>query len=224
MNKGGKYTRKIDYRSKKSMVDFLTGHFRYDTMNSWNQATSYAHNVKIHRLGLTTEQEDKVFEMSECEDFYFSINSLINAFNYKHDFIYQAGFNGRSDGYIVLRQGGCKVKHIFTDSEFEADSANYHGRTYADGYGWKSKEEAIEAGVYNKQIKTVFSQPGRGLDMYEDFEEWDIDSLRDRCKLIQEFDDLVENILETVKAMLEEYQIEEEEYQVTKTRKVLKAA
>ena len=64
------YSKKVDLRSRKEMIDFLTGHFRYNTMNSWNQSTSYAHNVKIHNLGFTREQEQKLYEMIETDEFY----------------------------------------------------------------------------------------------------------------------------------------------------------
>ena len=43
----------------------------------------------------------------EAEDFYcFAINSLITSFDRKHDYLWQAGFNGRSGGYLVLYKGG----------------------------------------------------------------------------------------------------------------------
>jgi len=36
----------VDLRSQKAMVEFLSNHFRYNTMNSWNNSTSYANNIK----------------------------------------------------------------------------------------------------------------------------------------------------------------------------------
>ena len=53
----------VDLRSRKEMTDFLQTHFRYDTMNSWNYATSYACNLKIPRLGLSYEIESKLYEL-----------------------------------------------------------------------------------------------------------------------------------------------------------------
>ena len=38
--------------TRKQMIDFLSDHFRYHTMNSWNNATSYARCVKLNRLSL----------------------------------------------------------------------------------------------------------------------------------------------------------------------------
>ena len=58
-----KFIKEVDLRSRKSMIRFLTTHFRYDTMNSWNQSTSYANNVKVYNLGLTKEQEEKLYDI-----------------------------------------------------------------------------------------------------------------------------------------------------------------
>lgn len=103
-----KFERKIDRRSRKAMTDFLSNHFRYNTMNSWNRSTSYANNVKVGELGLTHEQVMKLYEIMECEDAYDRANDLIWEFGYQHDWRWQVGFNGRSGGYLVLYKGGWK--------------------------------------------------------------------------------------------------------------------
>ena len=58
-----KFHQKLDYRSRKAMVGFLKNHFRYDTMSSWNRASSYANNMKIRNLGLTSEQASRLYDM-----------------------------------------------------------------------------------------------------------------------------------------------------------------
>lgn len=50
-----RFYQSVDLRSRSQMTDFLTMHFRYPTMNSWNNAVSYACNLKIHKLGLCDE-------------------------------------------------------------------------------------------------------------------------------------------------------------------------
>jgi len=67
------YQKKVDRRSRSAMVGFLQGHFRYDTMSSWNRLTSYANNVKFHRLGLSSSQDDKAYELLGVELFYRKI-------------------------------------------------------------------------------------------------------------------------------------------------------
>ncbi|NJD75738.1 MAG: hypothetical protein FIB08_01395 [Candidatus Methanoperedens sp.] len=75
-------------------------------MNSWNRAKSYARNVKIHNLNLTREQRSRAYNIVYAEDAYTEINERIRMFDEEHDYRYQASFNGRSNGYIVLLQGG----------------------------------------------------------------------------------------------------------------------
>ena len=36
--------------AKEEMIEFLEGHFRYSTANTWNCQTSYAVNVKLHNI------------------------------------------------------------------------------------------------------------------------------------------------------------------------------
>lgn len=92
--------------SRAEMIAFLRGHFRYYTMHSVNRSTSYARNVKIHSLGLTREQRTRAYNLIYAEDAFLEINERIREFNEEHDYKYQASFNGRSGGYIVLLQGG----------------------------------------------------------------------------------------------------------------------
>ena len=103
------FSKKVDIRRRRDMVDFLTNHFRYDTMNSWNQNSSYANCVKIHNLGLLSTQIDKAYELLNMEETYDNINWLLDEFAEKHNYAWQVGFNGRSSGYLVLYQGGRKT-------------------------------------------------------------------------------------------------------------------
>lgn len=95
------FQKKIDRRSRTAMVAFLTGHFRYDTMRSWNRTSSYAHSIKLHRLGLTSKQSDNAFEMLYT-DFWDEIREPIDDFTVSQDSRYTIGVNGRSGGYLVL--------------------------------------------------------------------------------------------------------------------------
>jgi len=99
------FLKKVDTRSRKAMADYLSGHFRYHTANSWNGSTSYAHDMKIYNLGLTSEIQGKLYEFMECEDFYRLIDGCIADFGQRHGYKWQAGFNGRQGGYLVLYQG-----------------------------------------------------------------------------------------------------------------------
>ncbi|MDD5410070.1 MAG: hypothetical protein PHF31_01425 [Methylobacter sp.] len=95
------FQKKVDRRSRSAMVGFLQGHFRYDTMSSWNRLTSYANNIKFHRLGLSSSQDDKAYELLGV-DYWDDIRSPIDDFTYEQGHRYTMGLNGRSSGYLVL--------------------------------------------------------------------------------------------------------------------------
>ena len=97
------FQKKVDRRSRSAMVDFLKCHYRYSTMSSWNRSSSYAHCIKIHRLGLTSEQSDKAYEMLDA-DFWDDIRWPIDEFTASQGDCYTIGTNGRSGGYLVLYQ------------------------------------------------------------------------------------------------------------------------
>ena len=100
------FQKKIDRRSRTAMVAFLAGHFRYDTMRSWNRASSYAHCIKLHRLSLTSKQSDNAFDMLDT-DFWDEIREPIDDFTVSQDSRYTIGINGRSGGYLVLYESRC---------------------------------------------------------------------------------------------------------------------
>ena len=167
--------------NRKSMTMYLKKHFRYNTMNSWNRSTSYANNVKLDNLNIPKELCEKAYKVAygevRNEQFDTDYKMLVNEFYMKTG--YHIGFNGRSNGYLVMYD-----------------------------------TEAKENGQY-----TVF--PGRAIDMYDDFEEWDIQELRERCKQVMEFDKTCECIrkayIDSLKA-----EIVEETIYVPKTVKYLK--
>lgn len=83
----------------KDMWEFLTNHFTYWTMNSWNGLESIANKVKVWYLPFKHTSEE-IFEMLEATD-YATINSYIEDWEKDHP-EYKVGFNGRSAGYLVL--------------------------------------------------------------------------------------------------------------------------
>lgn len=96
------FKKEINTNNREEMIKFLMNHFRYFTMNSWNQQTSYANNVKIPNLELSPELKDKAYDFidAECEEFNDDVTDLITDFLY--DTGYTAAFNGRNNGYLVL--------------------------------------------------------------------------------------------------------------------------
>ena len=80
------FTQVIDKRSRNEMVSYLKNHFRYNTMNSWNNATSYACNLKITRLGLNAKIVDKLFDLIQTDAFYEPLRDLIREFGENHNY------------------------------------------------------------------------------------------------------------------------------------------
>lgn len=78
---------------------------RYYTMNSWNLSKSMAYNLKVYNV-IPKEYQDRVYELMVIDGFYDDINMLISDFDNTFNHEWQAGFNGRSGGYLVLYKGG----------------------------------------------------------------------------------------------------------------------
>lgn len=93
-------------RSRKAMMAYLQGHARYDTMNSWNRSTSYAHCIKVDRLGLAPKNVMACLEMLDVPEAFDEFSEALSAFDREHNHRWQIAQNGRSGGYLVLIQGG----------------------------------------------------------------------------------------------------------------------
>ena len=79
---------------------------RYYTMNSWNLSKSLAYNLKIYNV-INNDLQDACYDLMNVDFFYEDyINPLIEDFESKYNYEWQAGFNGRSGGYLVLYTGG----------------------------------------------------------------------------------------------------------------------
>ena len=200
------FSRCVDKRSREDMTAYLSSHFRYNTMNSWNRSTSYACNMKIYNLELERETENKLWDLIQVPEFYDRLNELVEDFGRQHNYLWQAGWNGRSGGYLVLYQGGTK-------------SSEY--RSYCTCCGQKNYTSVAETGTrcgvcnkearidYSKPPMQIFSYQGRGVDMDEDFEDWSIYELKQRTELVQEFDRLADDIVAEALYIAREHSVEE---------------
>lgn len=196
MKKNEKFFNKT--HSKMSLQDklnYINKHFYYFTMNSWNRTKTLANNVKIYNLPLTTEQKNKFYEIAEDEnlsqELYNNINYLLYDFEAQNPGL-EVYFNGRSGGYIVIKNKGNNENIIdenITDSANKQDLINY----FKNVCGWSFKDSQAEA----KRI------------IEENFET---------CIL---FDNLCDEILQEFKHILNNSQIEEEEILYTKKIKSL---
>ena len=215
------FYRPIDRRSRAAMAAYLTGHFRYSTMNSWNRSTSYACNLKIYNLGLERDITDKLYQMLNVPEASGRLNDLMNDFARDHSYLWQAGMNGRSGGYLVLYQGAL-------------EPSGY--KSYCTSCGQQNYKFVVENGTvcgrcqeptrrdYPHIHMRVVTYPGRGVDQGEDFEDWSMYQLRERVSLVQELDRLADAIVAETVWLVENFDIRKEHYLVEKTRLVLEPA
>lgn len=257
-----KFFQDVDKRSKKEMIDFLTSHFRYNTINSWNGSTSYANKVKIHSV-IPSSLTDKVYELMESEDFYDSINYILKDWDEKNNYHYQAGFNGRSSGYIVMYEGyrklsqhksrctSCWQRNFKSVPDWDTSTPEGRFKLYLvahpmwtnEVYLRRDAEEVKKLNLSDEKMLEILSTfkgkakeysidnkcgkchknsrvnaemyetgtwPGRSIDQGEDFEEWDMGSLRSRVELIQSFDMMCDDVVAETIRMAEECNIVEE--------------
>ena len=211
------FYKKVDMRSREAMIAFLDGHSRYDTMNSWNRATSYANCVKIHRLDLTREQMDKAWAMLDMAEVFDAIHEIIHEWSAEREWRWQVGFNGRSGGYLVLYQGGLDYKNAKTARCDACGKLTWH----KENVPCTTQGCTGTLTVLEKPKPQIVTYPGRGLDQSEDLGEWSTDDLRERVKLVQEFDKLCDAVVVTFVDFCEQYTIVEKDIMVPKTVKVL---
>ena len=212
------FSKRVDKRSRAEMTAYLAGHFRYDTLRSWNRSTSYACNMKLYNLGLDRETTDKLWDIIQVPEFYDRLNELIDDFNRQHNYMWQASWNGHSGGYLVLYQGG-------------TEPGKY--RSYCTKCGQKNYSSVAETGkrcgVCNEEARVdyikppmqIFSFPGRGVDMDEDFEDWSLYELQQRTELVQEFDRLADDIVAEALYIAQNHSVEERTVYIPTTELVL---
>ena len=216
------FSKSVDKRSKDSMVSFLGKHYRYPTMNSWNGSTSYANNVKVYNLGLSSEQEDKLYSMLDIPEFYEHINTIFFKFAKEHNYCWQAGFNGRNNGYIVLYRGDSRPSEY---KSYCTDCGQRNFKTVEETGNCRCGRCASDGRInYDIPPLEIIKYFGKPTDMNEDFEDWDIESLRRRTELVESFDKMCDDIFDEVIRMLEIYDGEEKVIYTPKTVKVLRSA
>jgi hypothetical protein len=98
------YKKYVDIASVKSMWEFLREHPTYSTLNSWNGLRSVAHNVKLYNLKLEGDWSvalQFLYDPADSGCLQLLINDFIRDWERDHKG-YKVGFNGRSNGYLVL--------------------------------------------------------------------------------------------------------------------------
>lgn len=213
------FEKQVDTRSRNAMVEFLTGHFRYPTNNSWG-STSYANRVKIPYLGLTREQEMRAYELLST-DYWDRLQFAIDNFTCKTNGDYTIGVNGRLGGYLVLFRG-------------EYYDPGYKSRCRACGQlNYRSViGEADQCGSCGKIERVNLSRPMRlhrassmSIDQDLEFDDWSMFGLRQRVELVREFDRACDDIRDDFIDILAQCEVVEETVMVpTTVRRLVCAA
>ena len=226
-------------RSQQSVLAFLAGHFRYNTMSSCNQSTSFAHCVKIHKLSLESDSRIQAFDLENgrgaadtAAHALLDVNDVWSEYgeNEVYDFTeamggnYTIGSNGRSGGYLVLYNSykkeseyksqcrSCGQRNYKTVPDLSlTPNANACGRCHAVG----------EKGRHNftNPLVTLQTWPGRPIG--EDLEDMTFSQLKSLAKVVLAFDATCMQIRDNFIEMVLSFQVEDEVIMVPKTVKVL---
>ncbi len=198
--------------NKQDMIKFLSSHFRYSTMNSWNNFTSYAKNIKLRHISFPSKEiEDRAWKFLNVPAAFNDFNDILRDFAEKYKYEWQIASNGRSSGYLVLYQGYMKksdYKRICRDcgqKNFQKE-ANKCGRCGSDDM---MDFEGIETGCYGGK------STGQGMDEH-DWECWSVDDLRARVKLVKDFDKTCDKAIKAFINFCKEHKAEEETVMVPK--------
>ena len=215
-----KFSIPVDLNSRPDMIQYLQTHFRYPTMNSWNRADSYACNLKIHKLDLDPEIENKLFDLLSFQEFFDSLQILKDQFAQVHQYRWQVGMNGRSGGYLVLYEGEL-IPTGYKSFCRSCGQRNYTNTAKTGNVCGKCGKESRVDFVCPPMQAITF--PGRGIDMDADYDDWSMNKLRERVVLVQELDRLADDIVAEAVWFAQNYEIEEREVCIPQTKRVLVA-
>lgn len=155
------YKTGVDITNDKQMFNFLKEHFVYPTMNSWNCLYSIANNVKLHRLNLSGSWLTALDFLENGE--YDNIDWMIKEWQEDHKG-YEVYFNGRSNGYLVLKEKGYNG-HMLPEFILDNDTYEDYKEWCRENYG-SVKANRPDLVFYTKLI--------------QDFDKL-CDELRDYC-------------------------------------------
>lgn len=214
------FAKKVNLNRRDEMIEFLKGHFRYHTMNSWNLSTSYANCIKVHHLDRPNDVDDDTWwELFSVPQWGDEMNDILQDFGEDHEYQWQIGVNGRSGGYLVLYQGG---REPSGDKSYcpKCGQRNFDEATDENRRCGRCKADSRVN--FKVQPMQVFTHPGCGTDDKTDFEDWDMSSLRDRVRLVCRFDRTCDQVVERYAEMCRNFKVVQEEILVPKTIRVAK--
>ena len=142
------YKTGVDITNDKQMFNFLKEHFVYPTMNSWNRCESIANKVKIYTLALSGNCWNALDHLNSGE--YDTLSFMIQDWEREHP-SYEVYFNGRSGGYLVLKDKGYNG-HILPDIIVDNEDYEEYKECCRDNYG-SVKANREELVYYTKLVQ-----------------------------------------------------------------------
>lgn len=208
------FTKKVDMRSRQSMQDFLLGHFRYDG--------GYAHRVKLHYLDLPRELQDAAYKALDHAYYWEVLWGSVNEFTREHSDSYSICNDGRSAGYLVLHESR-RVTLNWKSRCLSCGQLNYEAVeppempapsdpastsvlkilglriVRSSGPVWRNQcgrcRAVGERGKQNLTRPLTELRYGKKVNDEEyELDEMDMEGLRNRVKLVQSFDQCVEDM------------------------------
>lgn len=206
-------------RTRAEMITYLRGHFRHDTMRSWNNSTSYAANIKIHRLEFPSpEVRARAWDLLNVEASLHDFDHILEEFAARHNYRWQIHRNGARGGYLVLYQG-MKEESKHKSECMVCGQRNFQLATPENRRCGRCGEDERE----NVTLFDIAFYPGRSTDYGDDFEVWETDDLRERVSLIWDFDLTVERVVQSFIRFCEGHQRIEKVIMVPRTIQVAAA-
>ncbi len=169
-------------RTKGEMAEYLNGHFRYHTLHSWNQMTSYAQNAKIYNLPWKKrEDESRAYELFSTAQAAQITRNYLEDFTRQTNHHYSIIGNGRSGGYLVMVESERKDSGYKSECP-ECGQLNYRlvppDKDALDGLmirylqkGWTNETISREPGILNSPATDDEKQDAltRLRPIYKDF-------------------------------------------------------
>lgn len=212
----------VDRNNRESMVAFLKGHYRYDTMGSWNGNTSYAHSCKLHNLGLSGLELNKAYDVLQTE-YWHELEYVIADFTEAMGGNYTIGSNGRSSGYLVL------YNSRWEETGHKSYCRSCGQRNFTACGVTEGDNKCGKCGAIGDKGRLNFMTPprklsvvGAGIDEEAEFEDWSLGQLQARVDVVEAFDIACDDIRDAFIAMLA-MDVVEEVVMVPQKRMVLQA-
>lgn len=142
------YKKGIDITNDRQMFEFLKKHFEYPTMNSWNCLYSIANKVKLYDLNLSGDWCTTLSLLESGE--YETLNYMIQDWEVEHP-SYEVYFNGRSGGYLILKDKGYNG-HVLPDMIVDNEDYKEYKECCRDNYG-SVKANREELVYYTKLVQ-----------------------------------------------------------------------